>query len=74
MKNQIVVALIAVGAIVIAIPIFIFGLVRLVCDLGISSTAPKWPDVSKKLRHLAEAAEARIGTQTDNRTKLDSPS
>ena len=63
-KNRGVVAVIVVGAIVIAIPIFSFGSIRalwsLVWDDFTSWAGLRKPVVSEKIRRLAESAEARI--------------
>ena len=63
-KNQRVVAVIVVGAIVIAIPIFIFGSIRalwsLVWNDFTSWARQRKPVVSENIRRLAESAEARI--------------
>jgi hypothetical protein len=66
-KNQIVVAFIVVGAIIFAIPICIFGLIRLAWVTAISSAKPRAPEVQEKLRHLLEAVETRIGPQTTDK-------
>ena len=71
MKNLIVVALIVAGAIIIALPIAILGLIKVVWDLGISLTTPGAPVVAEKIRQLAEVAELRISGQADKQTKLD---
>jgi hypothetical protein len=60
MKNQIIVPLIVVGAIVIAIPIFILGIFRLVWELAMSLATPRAPIVTDKIRKLAAAAETRM--------------
>ena len=66
-KNQIVVAFIVVGAIIFAIPICIFGLIRLAWVVGkslaLESALGRQP-VSKKLRHLAETIEGHISGGT----------
>ena len=63
-KNRRDVAVIVVGAIVIAIPIFIFDSIRalwsVVWDDFTSLARPGKPVVSEKIRRLAESAEARI--------------
>jgi hypothetical protein len=64
MKNQINVAAIVVGAIIVAIPIFILGMVRLVLELAISLARPRAPIVTDKIRQLAAAAEARMSGRT----------
>jgi hypothetical protein len=67
LKNQIVVALIVVGAIFFATPIFIFGLIRLAWVTAISLARPRAPEVQEKLRHLLETVETRIGPQTSDK-------
>ena len=57
-KNRRVVAVIVVGAIVIAIPIFIFGSIRALWSAVWAGL--RKPVVSEKIRRLAESAEARI--------------
>jgi len=64
MKNQVNVALIVVGAIIIAIPIFILGMFRLVWELAISLATPRAPLVTDKIRQLAAAAETRMSGRT----------
>ena len=71
MKNLIVVALIVDGAIIVALPIAILGLIKVVWDLGICLTTPSAPIVAEKIRQLAEVAELRISGQADKQTKLD---
>jgi len=73
MKDRIVVAAIVAGAIVIAIPIGIIGVIKVLWDFGISLATPKAPVVAEKIRQLAEAAETRISGQTDKQAKFDSP-
>jgi hypothetical protein len=69
-KNQIVVAFIVVGAIIFAIPICIFGLIRLAWVTAIFLAEPRAPVVQEKIRHLLETVEAHIGPQTkDKQTK-----
>jgi hypothetical protein len=65
MKKQIIVAFIVVGAIVIATPIFVLGMFRLVWELAISLATPKAPIVTDKIRQLAAAAETRMSGRTD---------
>jgi len=69
MKNQMVVVLIVLGAIIIATPILIFGLIfsvfGLVRELVITLATPRAPMVSEKIRQMAEAAETGISGQTD---------
>jgi hypothetical protein len=73
-KNQTVVALIVVGAIILATPIFIFGIVRVVWELGTSFWTVRGRPVSQeKIKHLLEAIETHIGPQTDKRNKIDGP-
>lgn len=64
-KNKIVSAVIVGGAIIIAIPICIFGLVRLAWVLGKFFALGQQPAVSAKVRSVAEAIEARIRGQPD---------
>jgi hypothetical protein len=67
MKNQIFIAFIVVGAIIIAIPVFIFGVIRLVWDVAISLAAPRAPIAAKKIRQVAAAAEAHISGRQINK-------
>ncbi|HMF20943.1 MAG TPA: hypothetical protein VKG24_02285 [Pseudolabrys sp.] len=64
-KNPIIVALMVAGAIIIATPIVIFGLIRVLWKLGTSLATPRAPVIAEKIRQLAEAAEARISGQKD---------
>jgi hypothetical protein len=64
MKNQIIVAVIVVGAIIVAIPMLILGMVRLVSELAISLAKPRAPIVTDKIRQLAAAAETRMSGRT----------
>jgi hypothetical protein len=64
MKNQIIVAVIVVGAIIVAIPMLILGMVRLVSELAISLARPRAPIVTDKIRQLAAAAETRVSGRT----------
>jgi len=64
-KKQIAVAFIVSAAAMIAVPIFVFCMLRLVRELAVSSAAPRAPAVAEKLRQLAAIAEARIRGQTD---------
>jgi hypothetical protein len=64
MKNQIIVAVIVVGAIIVAIPMLILGMVRLVSELAISLARPRAPIVTDKIRQLAAAAETRMSGRT----------
>lgn len=67
-KNLIVVAFIIVGAIIIAIPIFIFGLFRLAwVNAAISLAGVRQNVPREKIRHLLEAVETHIGPQTPRR-------
>lgn len=63
-KNKFVFAVIAVGAIMLAVPIFIFGLVRIVWSVLWSDftswARPRKPVVAKTMRRWAETTEARI--------------
>jgi hypothetical protein len=65
MKNQIIVPLIVVGAIIVAIPIFILGTFRLVWELAVSLATPRAPMVTDKIRQLAAAAETRMSGRAD---------
>jgi hypothetical protein len=71
-KNQIVVAFIVCGAIILAIPICIFGLIRLAWVEGKSLALGRPVVPQEKIRRLLETIETRIGPQTDKRTKSDS--
>ena len=71
-KNQIVISFIVVGAIIIAVPIFIFGLIRNGWELGTFWAAPRRSVASEQLKRVLETIETRIGPQTDKRTKSDS--
>ena len=71
-KNQIVVAFIVCGAIILAIPICIFGLIRLAWVEGKSLALGRPVVPQEKIRHLLETIETHIGPQTDKRTKSDS--
>jgi hypothetical protein len=64
MKNHIIVAVIVVGAIIIAIPMVLLGMVRLVSELAISLARPRAPIVTDKIRQLAAAAETRMSGRT----------
>jgi hypothetical protein len=64
MKNQIIVAVIVVGAIIVATPMLILGMVRLVSELAISLAKPRAPIVTDKIRQLAAAAETRMSGRT----------
>ena len=67
LKNQIVVALIVVGAIIFATPICIFGLLRLAWVTTKSLVRLRAPEAQEKLRHLLETVETRIGPQTSDK-------
>jgi len=71
------VAAIVVGAIVLAIPISIFGLIRVfwsrLWDEFMSWVGPRKPFVVEKIRRWAEATEAHIVGQSGKQTKIDSP-
>jgi hypothetical protein len=75
MKNTIAATFIVVGAIVIAIPIAILGLIRVIWEVGISLATPRAPIVAERMRQLAEAAEAHISghIQVDKQAKADQP-
>lgn len=64
MKNQINVAVIVLLAIIVAVPIFILGMVRLVSELAIALARPRAPIVTDKIRQLAAAAETRMSGRT----------
>jgi len=64
-KNQIVLVFIAGAAAIVAVPIFVFCMIRLVWELATAWAAPRAPIVAEKIRQLAAAAEARISGQTD---------
>lgn len=70
-KKQLAVVFIVVGAIIFAIPIFLFGVIKIVWELGISFAARQVrPDSKEKLKHLLETIETSIGPQTrDKQTK-----
>ena len=72
-SDQLVVAAIVVGAVVLAIPISIFGLIRMLgsglCDEFISWARPRKPIVAERIRRWAEATEAHIVGQSGNQTK-----
>ena len=76
--GQLVVGVIVVGAIVVAIPISIFGLIRALWsalwDDFISWARPRKPIVAKRIRRWAEATEAYIVGQSGKQTKIDTPS
>jgi hypothetical protein len=71
------VAAIVVGAIVLAIPISIFGLIRIfwsgLWGEFISWARPRKPFVVERIRRWAEATEAHIVGQSGKQTKTDSP-
>jgi hypothetical protein len=75
-SNRLAVAAIVVGAIVLAIPISIFGLIRILWsglwDEFISWARPRKPIVAERIRRWAEATEAHIVGQSRNQTKIDS--
>jgi len=63
-KNKIVVALIAAGAIIIAIPIFVLGLIRVGWRAAVLPwSARKRPVVLQKIKKSAETVERFIGPQ-----------
>ena len=64
LKNQIAVAFIVVGATIAAIPIFIFGLLRIAWVTAISWAKPRAPVTQEKIRRLLETVETRISPQT----------
>jgi hypothetical protein len=64
-KNQIGLVVIAGAAAIVAVPIFVFCMIRLVWELATSWAAPRAPIIAEKIRQLAAAAETRISGQTD---------
>jgi hypothetical protein len=68
-------AVTVVGAIVLAIPVFIFGLIRALWsalrDAFISWAGPRKPGVAKRITQWAEASEAWIVGQSGKQTKID---
>ena len=62
-KNQIVVLVIVIGAIIVAIPVFIFSLFRFGWELGVPWVARRRPGVVEKIRSVAENFEKHIGPQ-----------
>jgi UPF0716 family protein affecting phage T7 exclusion len=69
MKNQIVVVLIVVGAIIIATPILILGFISsvlgLIREIVIPLATPRASMVSEKIRQMADAVETGICGQAD---------
>ena len=63
LKNQLVVAAIVVGAIILAIPIFIFSFIGVL--LGVFTFWAR-PIAAEKIRRSAESAGARIAGQAGN--------
>jgi hypothetical protein len=63
-KNQLLLAAIVVGAIIIAIPISIFGVIGVLWRVFTSWARPKRPVVSENIRRSATAAAARIAGLT----------
>ena len=68
-------AVIVVGAMVLAIPISIFGSIRVLGsalrDAFISWAGPRKPGVAKRITQWAEASEAWIVGQSGKQTKID---
>jgi hypothetical protein len=64
-KNQIAVALIAAGAIIIAIPIFVLGLIRVCWGIAVLWAARRQPVVLQKVKRSAETVERFVGPQTN---------
>jgi NhaP-type Na+/H+ or K+/H+ antiporter len=66
---------IVVGAILLAIPVFIFGLIQALWsalrDAFISWAGPRKPGVAKRITQWAEASEAWIVGQSGKQTKID---
>ena len=63
-KDQLLLAAIVVGAIIIAIPISIFGTAGFLWRVFTSWASPKRPVVSENIRRSATAAAARIAGLT----------
>jgi hypothetical protein len=59
-----VVALIVAAAIIIAIPIFLFGLIRLGWEFAVPWSARRRPVVLQKIKKTAETVERFVGPQT----------
>jgi len=74
--DQLVVAVIVAGAIVLAIPISIVGLIRslwsILRDDFMSWAKVRKPIVAKRITRWAEATEAHIVGQSGRQTKIDS--
>ena len=68
-KKHLVVAAIVVGAIIVAIPVFILGSIRVLWDHFISWARPRQPLVAKRIRQWAQATEARIVGQAGKRNE-----
>ncbi|MGE5162867.1 MAG: hypothetical protein ACM3IH_02440 [Sphingobacteriales bacterium] len=62
-KNQIVVLVIVIGAIIVAIPVFILSLIRIGWELGVPWVARRRPGVVEKITSIAENIEKHIGPQ-----------
>ena len=65
-KDQLVVPAIVVGAIILAIPVFIFGFIGVLWGLFTSWARPI---ASEKIRRSAESAGARIAGQSGNKLR-----
>jgi hypothetical protein len=63
-KNQFVVATIVLGAIILAIPVFIFGAIGILWGIFTSWARPI---ASERIRRSAESAGARIVGQAGNK-------
>ena len=72
-KNQLVITVIVLGAILLAIPIFIFGLMRILWDLFIFWARLRKPIVAKRNKVWAEATEVRLVDSAGKQTKNDRP-
>jgi uncharacterized oligopeptide transporter (OPT) family protein len=64
-KNQIAVALIAAGALIIALPIFVLGLIRVGWGVAVPWAARRQPVVLQKIKRSAETVERFVGPQTN---------
>ena len=72
-KNQLVITVVVVGATLLAIPIFIFGLMRILWDLFIFWARLRKPIVAKRIKVWAEATEVRSVGSAGKQTKNDRP-
>ena len=62
-KNQIVALVIVIGAIIVAIPVFIFNLIRIGWEFVVPWAARRRPRVVAKIISVAENLDKRIGPQ-----------